>query len=303
MPARLDFAADYSQIIEAVKERLKPDLSDLSEIIAKEERLDPNFDRGQFIDNAIAQRKRNCYPAAIVLDTLNRSFIGSESNDEDMTAYIRAADALKNEFECAVIIVHHSGHDASRPRGHSSLTAAIDAQLSVKRSPDDHVIVEVEWMRDGPEGERVVSRLKQVQVGTDTAGDPITSCVAVASDDLPAIAVASSRLKAALQALDTVAGPDGAAETAVWRHEMRRQGVITNRGNPRSAFKRIKDNLIETKQITEENGIVRRSNRTVPGCVPSVPFIGGRDGGTLTPRPDGTPGDGTRQWDAKREAA
>ena len=58
---------------------------------------------------------------------------GSESNDEDMTAYIRAADALREAFGCAVLIVHHCGVDGTRPRGHTSLTGAVDAQLAVKR--------------------------------------------------------------------------------------------------------------------------------------------------------------------------
>ena len=45
--------------------------------------------------------------AAIVIDTLNRSLAGSESSDEDMSAYVRAADALRERFQCAVIVVHH----------------------------------------------------------------------------------------------------------------------------------------------------------------------------------------------------
>jgi hypothetical protein len=181
-----------------------------------------------------------------------------------MAAYIRAADALRAEFACAVIIVHHSGHSAKRPRGHSSLTGAVDAQLSVKRSPDDHVIVEVEWMRDGPEGERIVSRLKPVEVGTDQEGDPITSCIVVPADadDAPATSapVSSAKVKLALEALDAAAGPDGWAEPATWRDEMRERGVINrNAANPRNAFKRVKDKLLETGQIIEQAGLVRRA--------------------------------------------
>jgi hypothetical protein len=32
-----------------------------------------------------------------------------------------------------VVIVHHCGIEGTRPRGHSSLTGAADAQLAVKR--------------------------------------------------------------------------------------------------------------------------------------------------------------------------
>jgi RecA-family ATPase len=37
-------------------------------------------------------------PVAVCIDTLNRSLAGSESSDEDMAAYIRAADAIRDAF-------------------------------------------------------------------------------------------------------------------------------------------------------------------------------------------------------------
>jgi len=74
---------------------------------------------------------------AIVLDTLNRSIGGSENKDEDMTAYITAADALRERFRCAVIIIHHTGINQTRPRGHTSLTGAADAQIAVRREDSD----------------------------------------------------------------------------------------------------------------------------------------------------------------------
>jgi hypothetical protein len=87
----------------------------------------------------------NVKPVVIVLDTLNRSLRGSESSDEDMSAYIRAADSLREAFDCAVIIVHHCGLEGNRPRGHSSLTGAADAQLSVSRDAGGNIIMTVEY--------------------------------------------------------------------------------------------------------------------------------------------------------------
>ena len=75
----------------------------------------------------------NTAPAAVVLDTLNKSLIGSESKDVDMSAYLRAAEAVRDAFNCVVIIVHHCGLDETRPRGHTSLPGAVDAQISVTR--------------------------------------------------------------------------------------------------------------------------------------------------------------------------
>jgi hypothetical protein len=114
---------------------------------------------------------------AIVLDTLNRSIRGSESKDEDMSAYVAAADALRERFRCAVIIIHHCGVDGTRPRGHTSLTGAADAQIAVRRDAANKIIAEVEYLKDGPEGNRIASRLEAVTVGTDENGDPTTSCI------------------------------------------------------------------------------------------------------------------------------
>ena len=57
----------------------------------------------------------------MVLDTLNKSLIGSESKDVDMSAYLRAAEAIRDAFGCVVIIVHHCGPDDQTTR--SYLTA------------------------------------------------------------------------------------------------------------------------------------------------------------------------------------
>ena len=125
-------------------------------------------------------------PVAVVMDTLNRSMRGSESSDEDMSAYIKAADAVREAFGCVVLVVHHCGHEATRPRGHTSLTGACDAQIAVKRDTNGTITATVEWMKDGEEGEEVFSRLEQVEVGIDDDGEPISSCVIVPSSEAAA---------------------------------------------------------------------------------------------------------------------
>jgi hypothetical protein len=120
---------------------------------------------------------------AIVLDTLNRSIHGSESKDEDMGAYVAAADVLRARFRCAVIIIHHSGLNEERPRGHTSLTGAVDAQIAVRRDPGGRIIADLEFMKDGPEGSQAVSKLAVIDVGIDQDLEPITSCVIVPDDN------------------------------------------------------------------------------------------------------------------------
>ena len=120
-------------------------------------------------------------PEVIALDTLNRTMTGSESSDQDMTQYIAAADALRAAFNCSVIIVHHCGHDQTRPRGHTALMGACDCQIAVKRG-HGFVTASVEFMKDGPEGDTVAFSLKPIDVGTDDDGDAITSCVVEPAD-------------------------------------------------------------------------------------------------------------------------
>jgi hypothetical protein len=132
-----------------------------------------------------AIKERNVAPVMVVLDTLNRSLRGSESSDQDMSAYIRAADAIRETFNCAVVVVHHCGINGSRPRGHTSLQGACDAQLAVTRDSNENIIVTVEEMKDGPHGDVVASRLDPVEVGVDEDGEKITTCVVVPAEKSP----------------------------------------------------------------------------------------------------------------------
>jgi hypothetical protein len=121
-------------------------------------------------------------PGAVFLDTLNRSLVGSESKDEDMAKYLAAADYLAGQLAAAVIVIHHCGIDASRPRGHTSLTGSVESQLAVKRAESGEVVVTVEFAKDMPEGAEVYSRLDPVTVGTDPDGDEITTLVVLPAD-------------------------------------------------------------------------------------------------------------------------
>jgi hypothetical protein len=160
-------------------------------------------DHGTLIDCIKAQIKGGT-PAAVVIDTLNRSLNGSESKDDDMSRYIRAADTIRDAFNCAVVVVHHSGIETSRPRGHTSLTGAADTQIKVERDGAGNIIATVEWMKDGPDGGVIASRLESVEIGRDEDGDPVTSCIIVPVEGIasPAMAERKARLpKAATTAL------------------------------------------------------------------------------------------------------
>jgi hypothetical protein len=100
-----------------------------------------------------------------------------------MAAYIKAADAIREAFDCALVIIHHCGVDGTRPRGHTSLAGAVDAQIAVSRDEaTDKLVSKVEWMKDGTEGDVIASRLQVAELGPDEDGQPITSCVIVPAE-------------------------------------------------------------------------------------------------------------------------
>ena len=72
------------------------------------DRTDLVADHKQLIDEITVQSSER-RPALVVIDTLNRSLAGSENSDKDMAAYIRAADVIREAFECTVAIIHHCG--------------------------------------------------------------------------------------------------------------------------------------------------------------------------------------------------
>lgn len=121
-------------------------------------------------------------PRLIVIDTLARCAIGLDENSaQDMGQLIDAAESLKRASGCCVLLVHHTGKDASRGlRGSSALTGAIDSSLIVTA---EQGTLRMHTAKQKDDRERTFTfRLQQVPLGHDADGDPISSCVAVDVD-------------------------------------------------------------------------------------------------------------------------
>lgn len=179
----LEGETGFSDRIEAFRQRFLEGRTEPVPFYVISQRLNLVADQAQLIADIRAQLPAGVNPAVVAIDTLNRSLQGSESSDQDMGNYVKAADAVRTAFHCVVPIVHHCGIESARPRGHSSLTGAADAQISIRRDPAKNVVTTVEYMKDGPEGDTLVSKLQVVNVGREPDGHPITSCVVVALGD------------------------------------------------------------------------------------------------------------------------
>jgi hypothetical protein len=184
--------------------------------------------RGQLADAGVSAP-----PKAVILDTLNKSLTGSESKDVDMANYIAAAEAIQKAFGCLVVIVHHHGIEESRPRGHTSLRGAVDAQIKITRDERNNIIAEIEDMRDGPEGAQIASRLVVVEVGTDMTGKHITSA-AVEPVDAPPTMQRPPKLtlnQRTMLSLLEEAGPAGLSVNE-WNGKARAAGLGKHRPAP-----------------------------------------------------------------------
>jgi hypothetical protein len=116
-------------------------------------------------------------PGLVVIDTLNQAIPGSDSDDEIMRAFGKAARRVADAFQCAVIAVHHSGWNDSRMRGSRSLQATEDAEIAVRKDEAGNTIAEVVAARDFAEGAITASRFEVLEVGAADNGDKISSLV------------------------------------------------------------------------------------------------------------------------------
>lgn len=118
--------------------------------------------------------------AVVFIDTMNRAApTADENSSRDMGLILEAAKRLQLLIGGLVVLVHHTGKDATKgARGHSSLFAAMDAAIEVTRDGNCR-----EWRvaksKDGADGEVHAFRLKVETLAIDEHGDPVTSCVVV----------------------------------------------------------------------------------------------------------------------------
>ena len=89
-------------------------------------------------------------PRFIIIDTLARNFGGGDENStKDMNQFVQHVDALKDNWQASVLIVHHTGHgDKSRARGSMALKGALDHEYGVTKAADNTIELSNTKMKD-----------------------------------------------------------------------------------------------------------------------------------------------------------
>jgi phage/plasmid primase-like uncharacterized protein len=126
-------------------------------------------------------------PSIIVVDTLHRFLLGDENSAQDAKTMLDACDALMSEFDCSVILVHHTGvsdEAQHRARGSSAWRGALDIEISIVPGKDTIPMQIIQRKsKDAELAQNVCVELQSHAIPNwfDEDGEKVTSAVIVAT--------------------------------------------------------------------------------------------------------------------------
>ena len=103
-------------------------------------------------------------PVLLVLDTLARSIVGVEENSaRDIGEAVSALDAIKAQSRACVLVVHHTGKDATRgARGSSALGGAWDSAMVLAVDEDGRTTLTNTDQKEAESGQQIGVTFDQV---------------------------------------------------------------------------------------------------------------------------------------------
>ena len=117
-------------------------------------------------------------PALVVVDTMAQTFRGEENSASEVGSYLSEIGLwFRQSWQCAVLVVHHTGHEVTeRPRGSSALRGNVDWMFGVYRDAKEMLAtLECVKQKDAEIMPASNFSLDLIDLGTDTDGDKITS--------------------------------------------------------------------------------------------------------------------------------
>ncbi len=199
-------------------------------------------------------------PKVITVDTLHRFLAGDENSAQDAKTMIDACVALSREFNCTVILVHHTGvsEDAQhRARGSSAWRGALDAEFSVvgaKEAGQPLQLVQRK-QKDAEMADPVWMRLSKIDLDwLDEDGDRVSSAVAIVCDpddvdiaqnaESKALAKCRKLFEDAFREVGEAKGNLPFMSAAAWNEWTKRQSWDSD-GKRRQALSRAKKVLVD----------------------------------------------------------
>lgn len=125
----------------------------------------------------------------IIIDTLSRHLLRSaENSNDDMAQFINKLEQLRHQYQCTILVVHHTGKSSQQgARGASALKANIDFSFAVQK--DDNRICSLTCDKQKDADDNLPAKhflIKAVDLGeADRSGKPITGACIVETSDMP----------------------------------------------------------------------------------------------------------------------
>lgn len=125
----------------------------------------PNFQKPDEIKQ-LAAASSKIDAKVIFVDTLSAVAGGANENSgEDMSVILAACRALHRATDALVVLIHHSGKDASKgARGWSGVKAAVDTEIEVAQIDGGPRVAKIVKQRDGVAGVEYPFRLTPVEL-------------------------------------------------------------------------------------------------------------------------------------------
>jgi RecA-family ATPase len=119
---------------------------------------------------------------------LARNFgAGDENSTKDMGKFIKALDEIRAAYKCAIVVVHHTGHtQKDRGRGSTAMPGAVDMDWRVQKEQNsDLITLDNPKMKDRAKTPPMTFKLIPVDIGENSKGKMITSCILQDTDYKP----------------------------------------------------------------------------------------------------------------------
>lgn len=156
-------------------------------------------------------------PSVIVVDTLHRFLQGDENSAQDAKTMLDACNALMMEFNCSVILVHHTGvsdEAQHRARGSSAWRGALDIEISIVPGKEGVPMQIVQRKsKDAELAETIHVELQQVSIPgwRDEDNQQVTSAVIVQAQ-APVVAKKDSKIDSHRKTFENAWWSSGAEE-------------------------------------------------------------------------------------------
>jgi hypothetical protein len=190
-------------------------------------------------------------PVLIVVDTMARHMqAGDENSNTDVNKFVAALDRLRSRYEATIMLVHHTGHDATgRARGASALKGAMDFSYRLESPSTGTASFICDKAKDfTPPAPKRFDIKEQVTAWSDPdTGESISTAIVELSHDQSTgakVKKLSDSLRFAFKTFATVSNRH-TANLESWRVEFYKRHHAATVTAKRVAFNRVRKELVE----------------------------------------------------------